>query len=134
MPGFARLGQGCMMPPPRCGRRPAKETTTPQYLFICHGGRMPETPEEGAKSMAAWQAWMGDMGDALLEPGAPVGSSSTVKSDGSVVDDGGPDPTSGYSLVEAEDVAAAQNMAKSCPNLQAGGTNWNPSCVWRSGI
>ena len=29
-----------------------------KYLYVYHGGSMPETEEEGAKVMAAWGAWM----------------------------------------------------------------------------
>ena len=45
-----------------------------------------------------------------------------MKSDGSVVDDGGANPISGYSLVQAADLPAAQKMAKGCPILEAGGS------------
>ena len=27
------------------------------YIFAYHGGKMPETPEEGERVMAAWGAW-----------------------------------------------------------------------------
>ena len=72
----------------------------PDYVFAYHGGGMPETPEEGAKVMAAWQAWYGGMGDALVNPGAPVGMSKTVSS-GGVADDGGANPLSGFTVVRA---------------------------------
>ncbi len=94
----------------------------PQYLFVYHGGTMPETPEEGAKSMAAWQAWMSDFAEALVDGGAPVGKSTTVTADGSVVENGGANPASGYSLVEADDHEAAQKIARDCPHLKAGGS------------
>ena len=45
----------------------------PKYIFAYHGGGMPETPEEGERVMAAWQAWFADMGEAVVVPGAPVG-------------------------------------------------------------
>ncbi len=94
----------------------------PKFLFAYHGGSTPQSKEEGERVMAAWTAWMGGLGKALVDGGAPVGKSSTVKSDGSVADNGGANPVSGYSLVEAADAAAAQKMAKGCPILQAGGS------------
>lgn len=91
----------------------------PQFLFAYHGGKTPETPEEGEKVMAAWQAWMGGMGDALTIPGAPVGMSKTV-SGGGVADDGGANPVSGYTVVTADSIEAACDMAKGCPMVVDG--------------
>ena len=72
--------------------------------------------------MAAWTAWMEGIGSGLIDGGAPVGKSSTVKPDGSIVGDGGANPVSGYSLIEASDLAAAQKIAQGCPILGAGGS------------
>ncbi len=93
----------------------------PNYLFIYHGGKMPETPEEGEKVMAAWNAWMGGIGDALVDGGAPVGMSKTVSAAGTT-DDGGANPASGYSIVAAETQDAAANIAKGCPIIDAEGS------------
>ncbi|MFW8634013.1 YciI family protein [Cribrihabitans pelagius] len=86
----------------------------PQFIFAYHGGKAPETEEEGAKVMQAWKDWMSSMGDALKVPGAPVGMSKTVSS-GGVAGDGGANPLSGYSVVEAADQDAACELAKGCP-------------------
>lgn len=91
----------------------------PKFIFAYHGGGKPETPEEGAKVMAAWEAWLGGMGDACADMGAPVGMSSTVSADG-VADNGGANPLSGYSVVSAADMAAACELAKGCPILEGG--------------
>lgn len=91
----------------------------PKFAFVYHGGGMPETPEEGAKVMAAWQAWYGGMGDALVDGGGPVGISRTVSADG-VADNGGANPVSGYTVVSAADQDAACEMAKGCPMVQDG--------------
>jgi len=93
-----------------------------KYLFVYHGGKMPETKEEQAQVMDAWGKWMGGMGAAMVDGGNPVGKSATVLSDGSVTDDGGANPVSGYSLVEAKTVAEALAHAKGCPILAAGGS------------
>jgi hypothetical protein len=91
----------------------------PQFVFAYHGGKTPETPEEGAEVMAAWQAWMGGAGDAFTTPGAPVGMSKTVSAAG-VADDGGANPLSGYSVVEVADMDAALALAKGCPMVVSG--------------
>lgn len=94
----------------------------PKFIFAYHGGGKPDTPEAGEKVMAAWQAWLAGMGDSCIDPGAPVGLSKTVSANG-VADNGGANPLSGYSIINAADEAAALRMARGCPILQdAGGT------------
>ena len=89
------------------------------YLFAYHGGKMPESPEEGAKLMARWEAWMGSLGDALVNPGNPLGKSKIVSS-GGVSDDGGPNALTGFSVVKADSMDAALEMAQGCPHLGYG--------------
>jgi hypothetical protein len=93
-----------------------------KYLFVYHGGSHPETKEAQAKVMAAWGQWFGSMGKALIDGGNPVGKSSTVRSNGTVVNDGGANPASGYSLIEAQNLDDALSKAKGCPLLAAGGS------------
>jgi len=89
------------------------------YIFAYHGGKKPESPEEGANLMAKWKAWVGSLGDAMVNPGTPVGKSKTVSS-GGVSDDGGSNPLSGFSIVKADSMDAALEMAKGCPHLEHG--------------
>jgi hypothetical protein len=93
-----------------------------KYVFVYHGGGHPETKEAQAKVMAAWGAWFGAMGKALVNGGNPVGKSWTVKGKGSVTKDGGANPVSGYSIVEAKDQDEAAALAKGCPLLETGGS------------
>lgn len=93
----------------------------PKFMYIYHGGKAPESPEEGAKVMAAWTAWFEGMGAAVVDGGNPAGMSKTVSASG-VAEDGGANPVSGYSLVNAADHDAAVEMAKGCPILSDGGT------------
>ncbi len=99
-----------------------------EYLFVYHGGGMPDTPEEGARVMAAWQAWYGAMGEAVSQGGAPVGMSKTVSGSG-VTDDGGANPASGFTVVTADSHDAAVEMAKGCPILESGGTVEVAACM-----
>ena len=43
---------------------------------------MPESPEEGVKLIEKWKACVGDIGDAMVNPGTPVAMSKTVSADG----------------------------------------------------
>jgi hypothetical protein len=91
-------------------------------LFVYHGGGVPKSEAEKAQVMNAWGQWMGGMGAALVDGGNPVGKSYTVSGKGSVADNGGANPASGYSLVEAASLEEALRHAKACPILGAGGS------------
>jgi len=93
-----------------------------KYLFVYHGGTHPETEEELASVLDAWGQWLGSMGAAVVDGGNPVGMSSTVNPDGSVVDNGGANPVSGYGLFEASSHDDAVAKAKGCPILNDGGS------------
>ena len=92
-----------------------------KYVYTYRGGRMPETDAEREAVMAAWGAWLGGMGDAALDPGNPFGGSCTISADGSVKD-GGAAGIGGYSIVSADSLGAATDMAKGCPILADGGS------------
>lgn len=94
----------------------------PKYLLGYHGGGMPATPEEGAKVTAAWMSWMGSLGGAIVDAGNPIGAAKLIAPGGKVSDGGGANPLTGYSVIEAADMAAALKLASTCPQLAAGGT------------
>ena len=93
----------------------------PNFMFVYHGGSMPETEEEANAAMARWGKWMEDNGPSLVDPGNPVGMSKTVSASG-VADNGGANPTSGYTIVSAPDIDAACEMAKTSPMIHDGGS------------
>ncbi len=93
----------------------------PKFVFAYHGGTAPQSPEEGAKVMAKWNAWYAGMGSAVVDGGGPCGPSKTV-STGGVEDSGGANPVSGITQVEAADMDGAVAMAKGCPITDDGGT------------
>lgn len=93
-----------------------------KYLFVFHGGKAPKNKADQAKVMDDWGKWLGSMGSAVVDGGNPVGKSTTVASDGSVIDNGGANPASGYSLIEASGLKDAVAKAKACPILSLGGS------------
>lgn len=92
----------------------------PKFALIYRGGNPPSSPEEGQAHMTNWRAWSAGLGVAMTYPGMPFSAAVTVSSSG-VADGSGDIPMSGISVVEAEDLEAAQAMAKSCPHLNLGG-------------
>ena len=91
----------------------------PDFMFAYHGGKAPETQEEGAKVMAAWEAWYKGIGEDLVHPGNPVGMSKTVSANG-VEDNGGSNPLSGFTIVRADSIEAACKIAAACPMVADG--------------
>lgn len=91
----------------------------PHFIFAYHGGRRPDNPAAAAKMMEQWKIWLDGLGDAAVQRGNPVGQSFTVTS-GGVEHDGGANPLSGYSIVQAESVEAALDLAEGCPHLHHG--------------
>lgn len=94
----------------------------PKFIFAYHGGKMPQTEDEGARVMGEWMTWLDSLGDAVVDGGNPVGPSSTLHPDGSLSCDGGSNPLSGYSLIQADDIEIATEMARGCPILKAEGS------------
>ena len=93
----------------------------PKFVFAYHGGTIPESAAAQADAMAAWGAWFGSLGDAVIDGGNPTGQSKTLTANGAV-DGGGANPLSGYSLINATDIDAALAHAKGCPILAVGGS------------
>ena len=93
----------------------------PDFVFIYHGGKAPESEAEQKDVMARWGAWMQANGAALKDPGNPVGMSKTVSASG-VADNGGANPASGYTIITAADMDAALGMAKTNPMVADGGS------------
>ena len=92
-----------------------------KYTLVYRGGGgIPQTPEEGERQMAAWGAWYGALGAAVLDGGAPFGPSARVASAGSA-SDGAPSGLSGYTIILADTLGQATELARACPVLAAGG-------------
>ena len=88
------------------------------FLLVYHGGGMPETPEEGAKVMKAWDAWFAELGDKVVDGGNPVSAVRTIAANGSVSEGGS--TVSGYSVIKADSLDQAVKLAKGCPVLGGG--------------
>ena len=87
-----------------------------KFVLAYRGGSMAETPEAQEQAMAAWGAWFGSLGAAVVDGGAPFGESAAV---------GGGAVTSsltGYSILDAADLKAALKLAEGCPVLANGGS------------
>jgi hypothetical protein len=91
------------------------------YVLLYKGGRMAETDEERQRVMAAWGKWFGELGPAVADGGNPFGPSASVSPDGNTKQ-GASSGLSGYSILKADSLDQASQMAKGCPVVADGGT------------
>ena len=94
----------------------------PNYVLTYHGemGPMPDDPAAMEAVMEEWGAWYGSMGDALIDGGAPFGETTAIGPDGSSA--AAPASITGYTIISADDIGAAEVIAKGCPVLKNGHT------------
>jgi hypothetical protein len=96
----------------------------PKFIMIYKGEAtdMSEmTEEQGAEVLAKWGTWMEKVGPALVDIGTPFGPGTSVVDDGS---SGTPVSLSGYSIVEAGDLAGAKSLTAGHPYLSEGAGNF----------
>ncbi len=91
----------------------------PNYILTYCGGKKPESPEAGREQMARWKAWIDGLGDAVVNPGTPLRMSKIVRSDG-VSDYASSNPLTGFSILKADSLDGALEMAGNCPFLEVG--------------
>jgi hypothetical protein len=102
-----------------------------QFLFVYRRGVAAAesmTPEQMQKSMQKWQTWIGEgvqkgwmveVGDGLKQEGRVVNAKKVV-TDGPFVE--AKEVVGGYSIVQAETIGDAAEIAKGCPALLTGGS------------
>jgi hypothetical protein len=102
-----------------------------KFLFVYRRGSDAAdkmTPEQLQQSMKKWEAWinegfqkgwMVDPGDGLTQEGRVVNGKKVVM-DGPFVE--AKEIVGGFSIVQADTINAAAEIAKGCPGLQSGGT------------
>ena len=66
------------------------------------------------ETVAAWAEWFASLGSNLVDPGQPVGDARQIGACGVG------NRLGGFSVVAAEDLDAAAELAKGCPGLQHG--------------
>ena len=90
----------------------------PKYVIAYHGGAKFESPQQGAAQMAKWKAWIESLGDAVVNPGTPLAKGKLISARG--VSDDAANLLTGFSMVTADNMDAALEMAQRCPYLDHG--------------
>ena len=91
-----------------------------KYLYLYRGPAPPMdqfTAEQSAEQMQAWGEWMGRVGSALVDGGAPFGARLAVSDDGT---NSAPSDQNGYTIVEADSLDAARALTDGHPFLSEG--------------
>jgi len=93
------------------------------FVLLYTGGSAGTSPAEREKVMQAWGGWFGKLGDKIVDAGNPFSDHGQNISNSGAVHDGavGSPPATGYSILKAESLNAAAELAKGCPVLQSGG-------------
>ena len=91
------------------------------FLLLFSGGGMPQSEAETKKVMDAWTAWMGKHKDAITDPGNPFTPvAKTITKEGKVTDGPVGEPASGYTVIKADSLDNAIEIAKGCPVFLGG--------------
>lgn len=85
-----------------------------KYVLAYTGGNMAATDEERQAAMAAWGAFLGGLGDAIVDAGNPFGPSTTVGT-------GSGTALTGYTIITASSLDEAAEKAKGAPVVANGG-------------
>ena len=86
------------------------------------------SPEKAQQTMNKWRAWFEEMTrkGQLKSPGQPLDDAGKVVSAKGRVTDGpykeAKDVIGGYSIIEADDLSQAAQIAAGCPLVEAGGS------------
>jgi hypothetical protein len=96
------------------------EAAMAKFLITYHGGEMPADPQAREQMMKAFAAWVGAVGDKMVDPGAPLGLAKTVTSAG--VTDAEPGGIGGYTLLNADSLDDAVGLVRDHPFVGRGGT------------
>lgn len=87
-----------------------------KYVFVYYNGGDPSkaSKEEMDQIMADWSAWYDELGSAVIDAGNPFapGGQVVTKDKVEAVEEW---PASGYTIVDAENMAAAVKIAQSNP-------------------
>jgi hypothetical protein len=93
-----------------------------KYVLLYGGGGLPETEAEQAAVMQAWMDWYAALGSAVVDAGNPFTSSAKkISSNGAVSDLSLGWTASGYTILAADSLEHAVEMAQGCPILRDGG-------------
>ena len=100
-------------------RREIGEGLMPNYVVAYQDGRKPETLEETAEFIVRCESWVAKLGEKVVTPPTRLRNSKVIQSDGEVTEPGR-ERLTGFSVITAESMEDALEIAKQCPHLEIG--------------
>ncbi len=91
-----------------------------QYFISYLGGNQPASEEESELHYHEYKQWLASLGEAVVRPARPFRKTCSINEAGEVTQ-GTQTSMSGYSIIEADSMDAAIEIAKQCPFLHIGG-------------
>lgn len=91
-----------------------------KFIYLYRGPATPMenfTAEQSEAQMRAWGEWIERLGPSLVDVGNPFGDRSAIADDGTSP---APGDLNGYSILEADNMAAARALADKHPFLTEG--------------
>jgi hypothetical protein len=82
-------------------------------FVIFHYGFETPTPQ----IMDAWNKWFASLGDKIVDPGSPLGNGREISRSGTKNLPMGSDALTGYTVINADSIDAAEQIAKGCPMI-----------------
>jgi len=98
-----------------------------EFVFLYRGGERPTSAEQGQQVLQRWMAWFKQLSAEghIVDRGQPLERNGKLVGKGKIVTDGPfaevKDVVGGYTLIKAQDVSQAAELAKGCPILDRGG-------------
>ncbi len=81
-----------------------------KFVFVYHGEWEPTR-----EAMDAWMSWFSEIGDNIVDSGNPFGPGREVTPTGRRDLPMGADAASGYTIVNADSMDAAEKLLENCP-------------------
>lgn len=81
-----------------------------KFVFLYHGWGDPTQD-----TMDAWTSWFTEIGESIVDSGNPFGPGRAVTPGGSTELPLGSDAITGYTIVNAESMDAAEKLLSNCP-------------------
>ena len=83
-----------------------------KYVIFHYGY---ETPTQ--QIMDAWNKWFASIGDKIVDPGSPLGPGREISRLGTKDLPMGSESLTGYTVINADSIDAAEEIAKGCPMI-----------------
>jgi hypothetical protein len=90
-----------------------------KYAFTYYGEPRFKNPDDRTKHLEKFMVWIRSLGDAVVNPNVSLGKTRTVRTSG-VSDFVGSNRLTGFSIVKADSMDTAVEIAKKCPHLEYG--------------